>query len=246
MTYRCMIIDDEPLARQLIAEFLEDVDDIKIIASPGNPDEALELILQHKPDVLFLDIQMPGMNGFDLLRQLESPPAVVFCTAYDEYAIAAFEENAIDYLLKPFDKARFNKTLQRLRQQLTDATTTQWQHLIEKLDKNQGGPLERLIVRKGDHLKMVNTAEILWVEAMEDYVKLHTPKEKHLVLRRIGDLADRLPERFLRVHRSTIVNLDAVQEIHPWSSGRFLLKLKDGTEVETSKAGAKSIREMMG
>jgi len=245
MRYRCMIIDDEPLARQLIAEFLEDEADIEIVASPGNSDEALELILKHNPDVLFLDIQMPGMNGFDLLRQLEAPPAVVFCTAYDEYAIAAFDENAVDYLLKPFDKSRFDKTLQRLRHQLTGSTTAQWQHLIEKLDKNQE-PLERLIVRKGDHLKMVNTSDILWVEAMEDYVKIHTLKEKHLVLRRIGDLADRLPERFLRVHRSTIVNLDAVQEIHPWSSGRFLLKLKDGAEVETSKAGAKSIREMMG
>ena len=245
MNISVIIVDDEPLARQIIREYLQPHTDVEILDDFGDPQQAFLAITKKKPDLLFLDIQMPEMTGIELLMQLPDKPAVVFCTAYDQFAIKAFEENAIDYLLKPFDQQRFDKALQKARQLLAGQTT------LPALDKlldhlHPTAPLNRLIVRKGDHLQMVSVDSILWVEALEDYVQLHTNDGKHLLLQRMGDLEKKLPtDRFLRIHRSTIVNLDAIKEIHPWSSGRFLLRLGNGAEIETSKSGAKLIREMM-
>lgn len=245
MRIRTIIVDDEPLARQIIGEYLESHADVEILDDIGDPRQAFKSIIKNKPDLLFLDIQMPEMTGFELLMQLPKKPAVIFCTAYDQFAIAAFEENAIDYLLKPFGQQRFDQALQKARLLLaSQSTIPAFDKLIKQLQPQK--PLERLIVRKRDHLQMVSVGDILWIEAQEDYVQIHTAKHKHLLLQRLGDLQDKLPaDRFLRIHRSTIVNLDAVKEIHPWSSGRFLLRLSNGSEIETSKSGAKLIREMM-
>lgn len=245
MKYRCLIVDDEPLARDLLKEYLAEEMDVEIIAACSNPNEAFRLILQEKPDFVLLDIQMPEMTGFELLSELDDPPAIVFCTAYDEYAIKAFEENAVDYLLKPFDQQRFKKAIAKVREQLSTGKNTAQTRLADLVNVGLQR-VDRLLVRKGDHLEIVQVEEIIWIEAMEDYVQLHTDKNKHLLLKRMGDLIRRLPDEFVRVHRSSIVNLNAISKIHPWSSGRFLLTLRNGEEIETSKSGAKTLRDLTG
>lgn len=245
MTIRCAIVDDEPLGRQIIREYLEKHPDIEIVIDSGRPEEACEAIDRQRPELLFLDIQMPQIDGFELLRLLPEKPVVIFCTAYDRYAIAAFEANAVDYLLKPFDQQRFDAALNKARQYLNHSRMPpRLEQLIRDLP--QRAPLERIAVRKGDHLKIVNVSEIYWLEALEDYVRLHTARGQYLVPQRLGDLEQQLDrERFLRIHRSSMVNLDMVEEIHPWSSGRYLLRLKDGSELETSKSGAKRLRGLI-
>ncbi len=247
MSIRCVIVDDEPLARQVISEYLEAHPDIELIGEFGNPQHAFESITHNKPDLLFLDIQMPQINGFELLKMLPEKPVVVFCTAFDQYAIRAFEANAVDYLLKPFDQARFDQALAKAKHYLeTHQHSQQLDNLLHYLQNQQHTTLDRFVVRKGDHLCIVNSEDIYWLEALEDYVRIHTHKEQYLVLQRLGELEKRLAEnRFVRVHRSLIVNLDKIKKIHHWSSGRYLLELKDGTELETSKSGARVIREMM-
>jgi len=245
MNFRCLIIDDEPLARDLLVEYISDEQDIEVIGTCSNPKDAYQIILEERPDFILLDIQMPEMTGFELLDQLDAPPAVIFCTAFDEYAIKAFEENAVDYLLKPFDQLRFKKAISKVREQLTSGISTQ-QEKIKNIVKAGLQKADRLLVRKGDYLEIVRVADIIWIEAMEDYVQLHTNKSKHLLLKRMGDLIQRLPDEFIRVHRSSIVNLNAISKVHPWSSGRFLLIMRNGAEIETSKSGAKTLRDLTG
>jgi two-component system LytT family response regulator len=193
----CIIVDDEPLARRIIRECLQKHPDITICAEYGDPFEAFKNINGLKPDVLFLDIQMPEMNGFELLEQLENPPTVIFCTAYDEYAIRAFEANAI-------------------------------------------------LVKDGNQLIMVTPEEIYWVKAQDDYSLLHTTKGKFLVSRTLQQLEKRFAgSSFRRIHRSALVNLHLIKEIHPWSSGRYLLIMKNGDRVESSRSGAILIKNML-
>ncbi|MEL6823992.1 MAG: response regulator transcription factor, partial [Calditrichota bacterium] len=187
MIYRCLIIDDEPLARDLLQEYLNAEKDVEVISACATPTEAHRLILKEKPDFILLDIQMPEMTGFELLDQLDKPPAVIFCTAYDEYAIKAFEENAVDYLLKPFDQQRFKKAIAKIREQLSGGEPTSSESL-SKLVNAGLQRVDRLLVRKGDYLEIVQVEDIIWIEAMEDYVQLHTEKSKHLLLKRMGDL----------------------------------------------------------
>ncbi len=247
MTLRCIIVDDEPLGRQVIEEYLGHHNDVEIIASLGDPTIALQSIDEEKPDLLFLDIQMPELTGFDLLKSLQHRPVTIFSTAYDHYAIQAFDENAVDYLLKPFDQERFDKALEKARQAATEAQSDpRMDQLLNYLEQKTTAPLHRIAVRKDDHLRLIRTEDVLWFEALEDYVKIHTAEGGYLISQRMGEMANRLDSgRFVRIHRSIIVNLDAVKEVHPWSSGRFLLILSDKTELETSKSGAKLIRDMM-
>ena len=242
----CVIVDDEPLARQVIREFLQKHPDISVRAEFGDPVEAYRQIRRIEPHLLFLDIQMPEMNGFELLEQLDNPPVIIFCTAYDEYAIKAFEANAIDYLLKPFDQRRFDRALEKARQFLSgENTVPNINQLLNYLKQERTEP-SRLLVKKGGQLVMVTPQEIFWAEAQEDYSMLHTVKGNFLVTRSLRQLENRFTaDIFLRVHRSALVNLQAVKEIHPWSSGRYLLILKNGERVQSSKSGAKLIKEML-
>ena len=252
MSISCAVIDDEALGRQIIREYLQPHTDIEVKIDEGDPQKAYELILVHQPQLLFLDIQMPELTGFELLTQLSPDrllpaPTVIFCTAYDEYAIKAFEANAVDYLLKPFDQNRFDRALEKARRHLQNVQAEpQLAQLLSYLQKNPQTSPQRIAVRKGNHLIMVQVNDILWLEALEDYVRIHTLKTEYLMSQRLGDMARQFDsQRFLRIHRSAIVNLDWIKEIHPWSSGRYLLVLKNGVELETSKSGAKVVKEVL-
>ena len=245
MKIRAVIIDDEPLARQVIREFLHSHPEVEIAGETGNPVQALEIIRLENPDLLFLDIQMPEMNGFELLDQLSHPPTIIFCTAYDEFAIKAFEANAIDYLLKPFDQERFDRALEKARQFILGETPApQMDRLLSYLTQQKQSM--RFLVKKGNRMVAISPGELLWAEAQEDYSMLHTEKGNFLVSRTLQELEKRLSgSGFWRIHRSALVNGQAIKEIHPWSSGRYLLILKNGDRVESSKSGAQLIRKML-
>ena len=242
----CVIVDDEPLARRIIRECLQKHPDITICAEYGDPFEAFKNINRLNLDVLFLDIQMPEMNGFELLEQLENPPTVIFCTAYDEYAIRAFEANAIDYLLKPFDQERLDRALEKARQFVFgENVIPNLDRLLKYLKQDKAEP-SRLLVKDGNQLIMVTPEEIYWVKAQDDYSLLHTTKGKFLVSRTLQQLEKRFAgSSFRRIHRSALVNLHLIKEIHPWSSGRYLLIMKNGDRVESSRSGAILIKNML-
>ncbi len=242
---RAVIVDDEALARQVIREYLQDEPDIEVVAEFGEPLKALEALSEMRPDVLFLDIQMPVMNGFELLESLSSPPVVIFCTAYDEYALQAFDACAVDYLLKPFSPERFHQAVERARKQLrSEKITGEYLELIRFV--RQHSPYrEQFLVKKGKHYRMISVHQITWIQAQEDYCMIYTREgEKYLLSHSMQEMEKILdPEKFIRVHRSAMVQFEWIREVHPWSSGRLLLILSDGTRIETSRSGAKAIKK---
>ncbi len=242
----CVIIDDEPLAREIIQECLQEHADIHIQAEYGNPLEANLYLNKAKIDLLFLDIQMPELNGFELLENLKNPPLIIFCTAYDEYAIKAFEANAIDYLLKPFDQERFDIAIAKARKYLKgEQENPNLEQLLQYI-KNEKAEHPKLLVKDGDQFIVLTPMDILWAEAQEDYCLLHCIDNNYLVSRSLQELEVRFSSyAFKRIHRSALVNFEMVKEIHPWSSGRYLLKMKNGDEIESSKSGARLIKNML-
>jgi two-component system LytT family response regulator len=242
----CVIVDDEPLARTIIRECLQEHTDIHIQAEYGNPIEANLHLNKAKTDLLFLDIQMPELNGFELLENLKNPPLIIFCTAYDEYAIKAFEANAIDYLLKPFDQERFNIAIAKAKKYLKGEQENPNLEQLLRYIKNEKTEHPKLLVKDGDQLIVLTSMDILWAEAQEDYCLLHCINNNYLVSRSLQELEQRFSTfTFKRVHRSALVNFEMVKEIHPWSSGRYLLKMKNGDEIESSKSGARLIKNML-
>ncbi len=241
-----IILDDEALARQVVREYTEKHSDLEILAEYGDPLEAYAYINRFKPDLIFLDIQMPEINGFELLEKLNDSPVVIFCTAYDEHAIKAFEKNAIDYLLKPFNQNRFDQALDKARKYLGSEIILQDFNQLFSYLKQDKTDVSRLLVKDGDQLVIIEPEEIIRIEAQDDYCLLHTRKGKFLVSKTMQQLKNRFSNfSFCRVHRSTMVNLNFVKEIQPWSSGRYLLIMKNGDKVESSKSGARAIKEMI-
>ena len=242
----CIIVDDEPLARKIIRECLQQHPDIDIQAEYGNPLEAYKKLQNQMPDLMFLDIQMPELTGFELLEQLNDPPVVIFCTAYDKFAIKAFEANAVDYLVKPFNQERFDKALVKARNFIKgEQNFPKLDQLLEFVRKDKS-ETEKILVKDGNQLVLLMPLDIYWVEAQEDYSLLHCVKDQYLVLRTLQELERRFAAySFKRVHRSALVNFEMVKEIHPWSSGRYLLKMKNGDEIESSKSGARIIKDML-
>ncbi|RKY92586.1 DNA-binding response regulator [candidate division KSB1 bacterium] len=244
---KALIIDDEELGRKIIREYLESHPEVEVMAECRDAHHALEAIEKYHPDLLFLDVQMPEINGFELLEMLEEIPYVIFSTAYDQYALKAFEVNAVDYLLKPFDQERFDIALERVKKSI--------QHLqyekekIENLLKNlhpEKKYLDRMLVKQLGKIIILNTEEINWIEAMEDYVNLHTARGDYLVLQSLSNLETKLdPNRFIRVHRSYIVNIDAIREIEQWPNSRYKLHLQDGHQITLSRSGAKRLKKLM-
>jgi len=247
-TIKTLIIDDEYLGRNIIREYLEIHHDIEISAECRDAEEAIAAIDKFHPDLLFLDINMPEINGFELLEMLDSLPQVIFSTAYDQYAIQAFEVNAVDYLLKPYDQQRFNTALERARQAINQENPSKSN--IEKLLENlnsQKKYLQRMLVKESGRIIILNTAEILWAEAVEDYINIGTKNNKFLINQTMTSLEAKLdPDMFIRIHRSHIINLEAVQELHPWPNGRLKCRLVDGKEIVLSRAGAKRLKALMG
>lgn len=228
---RALVVDDEPLARSNVLLLLRDNPDVEIIGEYGTAREGLEAIRQHKPDLVFLDVRMPEYDGFDILEMLggEAPPSVIFVTAYDEYALKAFEAGALDYLLKPFSNTRFARALDRARQRVA----------TRKIPAR----LDRIGVKSPGGVTFLNAAEIDWIEAADYYASLHVGHKTHLLRRSMNELESDLdPERFCRIHRSTIVNLDRVRELRFGGEGEYEILLADGTRLRLSRRYRKDLQ----
>jgi two-component system LytT family response regulator len=235
------IVDDERLSRKRIRRLLSLEADIQVLGEYANGPEAVAAIRQRTPDLLFLDIQMPQMDGFSVLESVSSTnaPLVIFVTAYQEYAVRAFEVHAFDYLLKPFDRKRFQETVQRARAQLqhldNGQLTRRLTALVESLNGRRGST-GRIAVKTGGNVVLVRTNSIEWVEAADNYVCLHCGTETHSLRETMNSLEARLDSgRFLRIHRSTIVNIDCIKELQPWFRGDYLVLLHDGTKLTLSR-----------
>lgn len=251
---RAVIVDDEPLARQTLRVLLGRDPDLEVVAECSDGFAAIEAVERLAPELLFLDIQMPELDGFEVLRALDPArlPAIVFVTAYDRFAVRAFEVRALDYLLKPFDDARFAQTLSRAKEQVKQrAVKDLSQRLIALLEHHQPAPttektatqadargyMARLMIKSGGRITFLKTAEIDWIEAADYYVQLHAGPKAHLLRQTMNELETRLdPEQFLRIHRSTIVNLERVKELQAGTGGEYALILHDGTVLKLSRS----------
>ena len=245
-----VIVDDEPLARRGVKARLASFPDLKIAAECANGESAVEAIRKVRPDIVFLDVQMPGMTGFDVLKALsgERLPVVIFLTAYDSYALKAFEVHALDYLLKPIDDERFAAAVKRAVRQLSmenaDALESRLKSLLEKEDG--GTYTERFAVKTGRRVVFVHADEIDWIEAAGDYASLHAGKRTHLVRETLQNLEKRLdPARFLRIHRSTIVAADRIREMESLPNHEFLVHLADGTELRASRTYSSAFENLL-
>lgn len=242
-----LIVDDEDLARAKIRTLLGGFADVECVGEAANGLEAVELIRKRAPDVVILDIQMPGMDGFQVIDSLEEVPLIIFATAYNEYAIKAFEVNSVDYLLKPITKERFSEALERARQLLAGGPDLDRQaERIARLVQSKG--VERLPVMKGKRIILLDVDAIVWVGVRDELVFVHTRDARFLVNMTMAELEKRLaPGTFFRIHRSSIVNLNRVLEIVPWFAGKYkvIVADEDRTELVLSRARAKSLREIL-
>ena len=235
---RVVLVDDEPLARKTLRLLAKRDPDVTIVAECRNGDEALSAIAEEKPDVVFLDVQMPGLDGFDVLELLgESAPAIVFVTAYDQYALRAFEVHAIDYLLKPFTDERFEKALSRVKELLRTRGLAGDRRKTAKLTASHRAAVQRFMVRAAGRVVFLKAAEIDWIEAADYYARFHVGPSSYLIRESMNDLEAALdPDAFVRIHRSVIVNLDRIREMRPVFRGELVVVLRDGTELRMSKS----------
>ena len=241
--WKTIVIDDEQLARQRIKRLLAAYDEINIIAEAENGAEGLTLINDLKPDLIFLDIEMPILNGFELLSKLTHQPKVVFTTAYDQYAIKAFEEGSIDYLLKPIELERLDKTIKKLKQTNLASNQVPIDELIKQLQGKK--TIKTLTVKLGDKILLIKLTDIVHVQAEDKYVFLHTADgKKHLTDFTLSILEEKLPDEFLRIHRSEIINTDYIKEIRKGFNGAlvFILNNADETRVTSSRSNSESLR----
>jgi two-component system LytT family response regulator len=253
MTIRTLIVDDEPLARERIRTLLEAEVDVEIVGECGDGRSAAAAILEREPDLVFLDVQMPEMDGFAALQAVggRTAPVIVFVTAYDEYALKAFEVHALDYLLKPFDRARFLSALRRAKKRLRADRDGELAEGIESLleEVRASGRdrwLDQLVVKSRGRIFFVRTEELERVTAAGNYVELHVGGESHLIRGTMKGLERRLdPSRFARVHRSHIVNLRRIREIHPWFNGDYRIVLAGGDEITTGAAYRERMRRLL-
>ncbi|MGH7663187.1 MAG: LytR/AlgR family response regulator transcription factor [Gemmatimonadaceae bacterium] len=261
---RSLIVDDEPLARSRIRRLVGMDREIEIVAECANGREAVEAVRKHSPDLLILDVQMPELDGFGVLARIdpEKMPAVIFVTAFDQYAVQAFEVHALDYVLKPFDADRFRSALQRAKTHIggggAAANNQRLASLIEQLTADQktlediiarssGQHLDRLMLRSDGRVFFVKVDQIDWIEAAGNYVRIHAGSNAFLLRETMNAVETRLdPERFLRIHRSTIVQLDRVREMQPWFSGEYVVIMKDGTQLKLSRGYRDRLPDRMG
>jgi len=250
--WKVLIVDDEPLAREGVRLHLETEDDFVVAAECANGEEAVVAIHEENPDVVFLDVQMPGLDGFGVIQTLAGQPLpqIVFVTAYDEFALRAFDAHALDYLLKPFDAERFQKALQRVRTQLRGQRRGEIEgHIVSLLEELRQKPrfLERLVVRSGGKILILRIADIDWIEAAANYVKLHVGGRVYLLRETMTHLERSLdPDRFVRIHRSTIVQIDRIKLLEPLFQGDYLVILQDGARLPTSRTYRENLQELLG
>jgi len=238
---RTVIVDDEELARKMLLEFLASHPEIEVMAECANGFEAVKAVTELKPDLIFLDIQMPKLDGFEVLELIGTDHAIVFVTAYDEYALRAFEIHAVDYLLKPFPAERFETALQRAKERLGGKKPPPAELATSARPPAQF--LERLVVRDGTRVYVIPVAKLDYAEAQDDYVALSTEGKKHLKQQTISSLESALdPQRFLRIHRSYIVNLERVTKIEPYSKDNYVVVLANGSQLPVSRSGYSRLR----
>lgn len=245
---RILIVDDEVPARQRVRRFLADMEGAEIIGEAEDGIRAVELIEQERPDLVLLDIQMPGLDGFGVIEALQSPPPIVFITAYDEYAIRAFEVNALDYLLKPFSKARLEQAIHRAQATQADEQgfAVRLAPLLESL-VSQGHYLTRLAVRAPNCIRVLDVDEVDWISSENEQTFVHIENDVYPLQRTLAELEMRLdPAHFFRAHRAAIVNLDRVKAVIPWFKGSHKLRLTTGAEVELSRVQARALRKILG
>ena len=239
---RVAVVDDEELARSLVREHLADHPDVEVVAECANGLEAIEAVAAHAPDLLFLDVQMPRLTGFETLELLEPRPAVVFVTAYDRHAVKAFEVNAVDYLLKPFSKERFDAALAKARALLATGARRPDPAALAAAARPEGVPLERIAVREGTRVTLLPVDKVEWVKAEDDYVLIRSGGKNHLKHQPLADLAAQLPAaRFVRVHRSWIVN---VARLAALEEGKTAV-MTDGERVPVSRSGSARLKELL-
>jgi two-component system, LytTR family, response regulator len=258
MPLRVLIVDDEPLGRQRLRALLEAEPDLEVIGECADGGSAVTALRQQRPDLIFLDVCMPELDGFGVIEALgaDRPPGIIFVTAHDKFALRAFYVHALDYLLKPFDRERFHKALERARAQLAQEPAARWalaagvsaqlRALIE--DARSGKKyLDRVVIKSTCRVIFLRVEEIDWIEAAANYLKLHASQEAHLLRETMNNLETRLdPEKFLRIHRSTIVNIERIQELQPWFHGDYIVLLRDGTKLTLSRSYRQKLQELFG
>jgi len=244
---RVLVVDDEPPARRKLMNFLREERDVEIVGEAGNGTKAAALIEELEPDLVFLDVQMPGMTGFEVLETLGGRvPLIVFVTAYDQYAVKAFEVHALDYLLKPFDRDRLQTCLSRVRDQISRSAGADLQARMQKLIAEATGRAyaTRLMVKHHGRVVFLQIRDVDWIKALANYVELHVGAQTYMIRETLNSLESRLdPDLFARVHRSVIVNLDRIKELQPWSHNDYLVILKDGTEIRMSRRYHRNLKD---
>ncbi|HWP70308.1 MAG TPA: LytTR family DNA-binding domain-containing protein [Gemmatimonadaceae bacterium] len=246
---RALVVDDEPLARGHLRALLEDRGDVQVVDECGDGRTAVERIRELGPDLVLLDVQMPELDGLGVVRAIgpDRMPLVVFVTAHDQHAVEAFEVHALDYVLKPFHRARFNSAIDRVVSLIRSGSAhSRSRPLAEAVDRLAAPASERIAIRSGDRVLYLRTADIDWIEAADDLVRLHVGKQVYDHRATMSQIEQRLPaSRFLRIHRSTIVNVERIREFQPWFQGDWILVLADGTRLQSGKSYRKRIRELM-
>lgn len=238
---KVLIVDDEPPARRKILRFLDADPDIGQVEEAANGKEAVAAIRRGNHDLVFLDVQMPGLDGFGVIHELQADvlPAIVFVTAHDEHAIKAFEVRALDYLLKPFDEDRFAAAIERAKEHIRVGRAAEISGVVQNLVseiKSESPYVDRVMVKSAGRIFFVKVGEIAWIEAAGNYVKLHVGATEHLLRETMDSLLSKLdPRAFARVHRSHAVSLDYIREMYHWSHGDYMIVLKDGTELKLSR-----------
>jgi two-component system LytT family response regulator len=244
---RAIIIDDEPLARAVVKEFLQHNNEIEVLQECSDGFEGLKAIMQHQPDLIFLDIQMPKITGFEMLELIEQPPAVIFTTAFDEFALKAFEIHAVDYLLKPFSKERFDKAVSKFSDTaFVHQQKTNTRALIHSESENIT-PAERIVVKTAGKIKIIPIHDIQYLEASDDYVKIHTAEGSFLKSRTMSYFEGILPSaHFVRIHRSYLVNVQQITRIDPYEKENHLAVLRCGKKLPVSKNGYGRLKSVLG
>ncbi len=249
---RALVVDDEPLAREMIREMLENDSEVEIVGECANGREAVEAIQSSTPDLVFLDIQMPELGGFEVLESLDPKitPYVIFVTAYDQYAVRAFEVHALDYLLKPFDRERFEAAFQRAKEQIKlDRTSRRDQDIIALLEELKAGPryLERLVIKNGGRVFFLHVQDVYCIEAEGNYVRVYDNQKGYLLRETISSLEEQLdPKQFLRIHRSAIVKIDRIKEMQPWFHGEYRIIMENGKQLALSRNYRANLQEAVG
>lgn len=245
-TYSALIIDDEPPARAVVRSFLKKHPSIKIAGECSNGFEALKTIQEENPDLLFLDVQMPKVSGLELLEVLDNAPVVVFSTAYDQYALKAFEMSAVDYLLKPYSQARFDQAMQKVMEQLKNGQTTRTSELIKAHSEGKKDLLQRVVVKTGNKMHVIPVGQIRFIEASEDYVMIHAEKSRHLKAQTMHYYESHLePSHFVRIHRSYIVNVNFVERLEPYDKDTYVAIMTEGQRLKISRTGYRKLKETL-